>query len=231
MLRWTNRTKTCGEILRDATLVAYFSFDNNSTCDQGPLRINGSFVANSTFVPGRVGQGLEIKNITESTFEVHGLVLLGTSYRTISFAIWIRPYVHQQATIIHLSSQPDGSGWCLAVLGLTKTGQLIAISYDGSLVKVMGPVVPIHSWTHAVVTYSYTHGMLLYVNGTRSVSTSPFKFSSSGQPMHLFLGSPFKGIGCVSMYGSFGLYSGAVDELRVYSRELSAADVAILANH
>ena len=40
-LYYTNRTKTAEEILRDATLVAHFSFDDNSTYDQGPLRING----------------------------------------------------------------------------------------------------------------------------------------------------------------------------------------------
>ena len=38
-LSYTNRSKTADEILRDATLTVYFSFDNGSTADGGPLGI------------------------------------------------------------------------------------------------------------------------------------------------------------------------------------------------
>ena len=51
-LSFTNRSKTPQEILRDATLTAAFSFDSNSTVDEGPLSINGSLIGNTSFVPG-----------------------------------------------------------------------------------------------------------------------------------------------------------------------------------
>ena len=229
-LSYTNRSKNSTEILRDATLVVHFSFDNNSTYDQGPLRINGSLIGNVTFVSGRVGQALEIKNITQSTFEVHGLVLLGESNRSYSFAIWIRPYVQQKCAIIHVSSYANGTGWCLPVVGLNATGQLMAYSNGPLAVGIAGPLVPVNSWTHVVVTYSVGSGMILYVNGTRNNSLAPFFFVSGEQPMHLFMGSPSTGIDCVSSYNSSGPYFGAADELRVYSRELSAANVVVLAN-
>ena len=41
-LSFTNRTKTSDEILRDATLTLSFSFEGNSTFDEGALGINGS---------------------------------------------------------------------------------------------------------------------------------------------------------------------------------------------
>ena len=47
---FVNRSKTSDEILRDATLTAYFSFDGNSIRDQGPLSINGSVAGNTSFV-------------------------------------------------------------------------------------------------------------------------------------------------------------------------------------
>ena len=223
------RTKNSTEILRDATLVVFFPFENN-TYDQGPLRINGSLCGNSTFVSGRVGQGLEVKNINQSSFEVHGLVLLGVSNRSYSFAIWIRPYVQQQSTILHLAMQADGSGWCVPVLGLTITGQLSASSNELNVVSLVGPVVPISSWTHAAVTYNGANGMRLYVNGTLSSTSASLPFNPGGQPMHLFVGSPRSGIALIAGYSNSGPYSGAVDELRVYSRELSDGDVAVLAN-
>ena len=229
-LSFTNRAKNSTEILQDATLVVYFSFDNNSTYDEGPLRINGSHVGNTTFVPGRVGQALEIKNINQSDFSVHGLVLLGISNRSYSFSIWIRPYIQQKSTILHLSDQMNGTNWCVPALGLTNTGQLMSYSYGQGTGNVVGPVVPINTWNHAAVTYSNANGLRLYVNGTLNSSSTAFSFSSGGAPMYLFVSSPISGIGCVSMYDTCGQYSGAVDELRVYSRELSPGDVAFSAN-
>ena len=40
-LSYVSRAKTEIEILTDATLVAYYSFDNGSFCDSGPNKING----------------------------------------------------------------------------------------------------------------------------------------------------------------------------------------------
>ena len=229
-LSYTNRAKNSTEILRDATLVVHFPFDSYSIYDQGPLRINGSLAGNATFVSGRIGQALEIKNVNQSSFEVHGLVLLGVSNRSYSFSIWIRPDVQQKSVIIHLSSQSNGAGWCLPALGLTSSGQLTTYSNSPLAVGVVGPVVPIASWTHAAVTYSVGNGLVLYINGTLTNSLAPFSFVSGGQAMHLFMSSPSSGISCVSGYNISGSYSGAVDELRVYSRELSASDVVALVN-
>jgi hypothetical protein len=40
-LSYVSRAKTADEILIDATLVAYYSFDNGSFYDSGPNKING----------------------------------------------------------------------------------------------------------------------------------------------------------------------------------------------
>lgn len=40
-VQYVSRAKTANEILDDATLVAYYSFDNGSLFDRGPNRING----------------------------------------------------------------------------------------------------------------------------------------------------------------------------------------------
>ena len=229
-LSFTNRAKTSKEILEDATLAVYIPFDNNSTSDKGSLRINGSLVGNITFVPGRVGQAIEISNGNQSNFEVHGLVLLGTSGLPYSFSIWIRPYVQQKSTIMHFAGQADGGGYCLSVLGLTTTSRLMATSYITNPISIVGPVVSINNWTHAAVTYSSTNGMRLYVNGALNVSSTPFSFVSGSHPMHMFVPSPLSGVGCVAGYNNSGPYAGAVDEFRIYSRELSAVDVAALAN-
>ena len=52
-LSFVNRSKSSEEILRDATLILYFSFDGNSIYDQGPLSTNGSVGGSTTFAFGR----------------------------------------------------------------------------------------------------------------------------------------------------------------------------------
>lgn len=44
-VQYVSRAKTATEILDDATLVAYYSFDNGSFLDRGPNRINGVSVS------------------------------------------------------------------------------------------------------------------------------------------------------------------------------------------
>jgi hypothetical protein len=131
---------------------------------------------------------------------------------------------------LYLSNQANGTVWCLPILGLTNTRQLMVYFYNGTTFSLLGPIVPLNSWTHTALTYSRANGLRLYVNGTSSNSAAPFAYVSGGQPMHLFISTPLSGISCAGGYNTGGPYSGAVDELRVYSRELSGGDVAALAN-
>ena len=229
-LCYTNRTRSAGEILRDATLTVHFSFDDNSTYDQGPLRINGSLVGNTTFTIGRVGQALEIQNVEQSYLIVQGLVLYGTSNRPYSFAIWIRPKLQQQSTVVYASASLDGTGWALPVFQIMATSQLISYSWDGAAINVTGPVVLTNSWTHAAVTYSLSSGLKLYVNGTLSDASAPFSYNASGLPMNLFVGSRSSNMGWGLPFNNSDHYCGAVDEFRVYSRELTTGDIVALAH-
>ena len=94
-LSYTNRSKTFSEILRDATLTLFVSFDDNSTSDEGPLKIDGSLAGSTSFTFGQRGQALQIQNGPDSYFTVQGLALLGRDNRSYSFSIWINPTIRQ----------------------------------------------------------------------------------------------------------------------------------------
>ena len=49
-LSYTSRSKTSDEILCDATLTLFFSFDGNPIIDEGPLKINASLGGSTSFV-------------------------------------------------------------------------------------------------------------------------------------------------------------------------------------
>ena len=229
-LSFVNGSKTSAEILRGATLTHSVSFDDNSTIDEGPLRITGSLGGSTSFVSGRKGQGLHIGNVSDSYFTVQGLVLLGRTGQAYSFSIWIKPAVQQRASIIHMSSLSNGTGWYLPIMGLLNNSRLATLSWNGTVESVTGPCIPDNSWTHAAVTYSSASGLRLYVNGSLYNASSPFSSAGSGSPNYLFVGSPRSAIILPKYSDINGQYAGMVDELRVYSRELSPSDISSLIN-
>ena len=230
-LSYTSRSKTPDEILRDATLTVYFSFDNGSTADEGPLGIDGSRSGSTNFSAGRVGDALQINDVSDSYFRVSGLVLSGRSNQSYSLAIWIRFSSLQNSTILQVSAGITGLGWCVPMLTLTSSGQLRAMSWSGSPVAIMGPPIALNHWTHAAVTYSSNNGLRLYVNGTLHNSSLPFSFTASTSANYLVLGSSLAGTSRCGRTPSYnGQYAGFVDELRVYSRELSSGEVLALAS-
>jgi hypothetical protein len=74
--------------------------------------------------------------------------------------------------------------------------------------------VPANTWTHLAVTYDATT-IRLYVNGTQ-VATAP----SSGDL--LASDNPLR-IGGNLIWGEY--YSGLIDDVRVYNRVLTAAEI------
>ena len=89
-----------------------------------------------------------------------------------------------------------------------------------------GPVTPIGVWTHIAYTFSTTNGIQLYVNGTLygSVTTT---YDASGMADTLIFGNPLSGTGCGSSLPNQQFY-GSIDEVRLYSREITATDVSQL---
>jgi hypothetical protein len=232
-LYYFDRVRTPREILDDASLTVYLSFDNYSLNDQGPLRINGHVNGSVNFTEGIVGGALHIDPISDSYVQVTGLVLLGVSDQSYSISIWIRPSERRNSTIVHVSSENNGMGWCIPMLTLTDQGQLIALSWSAGREDLSGPIVPLNGWTHVAITYSRSVGLSLYTNGTVSNSSGAFSFTASGSTRsNLFLGSSLFGTsscGYIPYYN--GQYTGALDEFRLYSRALSENEISELAKH
>lgn len=226
------RAKNASEILRDATLVAYLPFDGNTLRDSGPLAINGTGANFSYTVSGRRNAALAL-SVAGSYVQITGLRRFGIDSWPYSVAIWIYPASVAGGTIMHLSLRTDAAptGWCIPIVGFTSSGQIAILSWNFTNVAVTGPTVPLNSWTHVVGTYSPTNGLRLYVNGTVRGSAGPYSFLAGGGPMTLTLGSSLLGLGaCATGTIQMGQYYGALDELYVYARELTAAEVAAHAN-
>ena len=129
-----------------------------------------------------------------------------------------------------MSDHADGNGWALPMVSLTDAGELATVAWGENGAVVMGPPIPVNMWTHVAVTYSVTNGLRLYINGTLFNSSLPYSFGGSGQPNYLFVGSSRLSVTSGGWSDITGQFSGAVDELQVYSREITTSDIIALAN-
>ena len=162
-----------------------------------------------------------------------GFVLLGMSNYSFSISLWVKPASIRGATLVHLSTEKNGQGRCADVIGLSSRGQIITSGWNTTVQEVVGPVVDANVWTHVVSTFSTTNGVRLYVNGTLIGSKGAIPYRALEGINILTLANPLQAVSGRSCgYNSIatGVYFGYLDELRVYSRELNAKDVFILAN-
>lgn len=120
-------------------------------------------------------------------------------------------------------------------MGFSSTGAIIGqvLTTSGIVATVTGPILPISStaWVPIVQTWSTTNGLKLYFNGTLVSSMTASTFLGSGRtPNYLTLGGCLSGCGvCPSgQIGASSSYTGGLDDVRVYLRELTATDVCAL---
>ncbi|CAF4075554.1 unnamed protein product, partial [Adineta steineri] len=224
----TMRTKSASEILTDATLTTWHSFDSIPLQDSGPLGLITT-TNNVTLATGKVNQALSF-NSTSSYYQIQSFVLLGISNYAYSVALWVKRTSTGGGTLVHLSTQTNGQGWCVTLLGFRSTGEIVATNWASSGKEVVGPVLPINVWTHVASTFSTMNGLRFYINGIYNGTTGVMSYIAAQQAVILTLGNPMTGGSCNSSSIVTGVYSGYLDEFRVYSRELSATNVYTLAN-
>lgn len=250
-LQISRGAKTACEILNDAILTAYYSFDNGIfNLDLSNNYINGYSNGLST-VSGRVSEAYLFQGTT-AYFRSTAFTAYSTS-ESFSVALWVKPYSIAGGTLIHLSTSISGAGTaCFDLLGFSTTGQLIANLYDTYVCcagtcschfsnSIGGPVMAINTWVHIVLTYSSSNGMALYVNGT--LRTYNDGFSSFPSNIYAFTSRPYMIVGSPTTTGTIPTgclvatpalspapYQGLIDELRIYSRELTLAEICSLFN-
>jgi hypothetical protein len=120
------------------------------------------------------------------------------------------------------------------LLGFAADGSIVAqvLTNNATVVTATGPVLTrSSSWTAIVQTWSSTNGLKLYVNNTLVSSVTASTFLASGTtPNYLTLGNCLGGCAVCSngLVGAPGPFTGAIDDWRVYSRELTVSDVCAL---
>ncbi|CAF1188463.1 unnamed protein product [Adineta ricciae] len=230
-MSYVSRAKTATEIFTDATLVAYYSFDNGSLLDSGPNKINGTAVGVSV-TAGRINESL-LFNTSGAYFQAGMFTLLGVIGHEYSISLWVNKLSSAGAggTLAHVSGSSNGTLWCISMLGLTASDEIVGQSWNNSIVAVQGSALVAGVWTHIVTSYSLTNGVRLWINGRLIGSTPQFTYAASNLANWITIGTTFSNaVQCAHGNVAIGQFYGMIDELKVYSRELTSSDVYQLAN-
>lgn len=201
--------------------VAVFSFED--------LQAAGDYRP----VAGRIGQAIEFGG--DDAYVCRGV---GAFHRTdrFSFALWIKPTIHQmRMVVLHRSRAAEDSafrGYSLVLDRGQPTFSLVHF-WPGNAIQVRAvEVLPLGEWTHVAVTYdgsSRAAGVRIYLNGrsstlevvrdrlTRDIVHRAEWGDSDAASVELALGARFRDV---------GFKGGQVDELAVFADELTPLEVA-----
>lgn len=236
--------RTACQIYNDATLTAYFPFNAvGITNDHTVNLFNGISGAATVLSSGRVGQAMNFQSNT-SYFQVECFTSIQINNPPFSIALWINaPSPTSGGSIIHISLLPSGLGWyCYDLLALTSSGSIIVQLMQTSTVvnAYQGPPLPVNTWTHIAILYAQTNGVRIYINGqlaSLSQTVSAIGVQGITDPQYLTLGNnspsgPALSVNCRNGTIPYlpGAFFGAIDDFRLYNRELTNQELCALAN-
>ena len=217
-------TDVYGSTVFDATPDAYWRLDETSGTvakDITPNGANGNYSGGVTLgVPGA------ISGTTDTAITLNGVdglvssALSSTAPSVYSEEVWFKTTTTSGGKIIGFGSSPTGpSGSYDRHVYMINDGQLIFGTWTGQENLVTSPASYNDGTWHLLVATQGSDGMTLYVDGA-VVGTNP-QTAAQDYDGYWRVGGDTTWGGASSDY-----FAGSVDDVAVYSSELSAAQVA-----
>ncbi len=217
---YTAAFTTTGQPAPPPGLVAGYSFDAGSGTTATDISGNGNTgtISGGTWAAGKHGSALSFDG-TSSRVQVPSSSSLTLS-SGMTLAAWILPdssqngfrtIMQKEAAAYYLdASYPDHP--FVPFAGGTFGGSTVSV--NGPSASAVGP------WTHLAVTYNGAI-LRLYVNGVEAAARPMTGLiQSTSSPLW---------IGGTSPYGQY--FDGAIDDVQVFNRGLTAAEVQTIMNH
>ena len=207
---WRNYVSPLPSPLWD-NLTHYYSADN--TTNDAKVTYNGTLVNGATYSTGKIGSAFSFDGINDyMSTDTNSII---NSYFPHSYSCWVNPSSTSGTKIL--------VGNSTSMLGFRGGNNLTFFQYYVNAEKNSGVSISANTWSMVTVTYKGaafgSNNVLFYVNGSL-VHTGSLGMPSGGGK--IFVGS--------NSAGSGGFYGGLIDEVGVWNRTLTAAEVTELYN-
>ncbi len=202
-----------------SSLVGYWTFDDGMAADTAGTS-NGT-VSGATLFPGRVGAGA-------LTFDgVDDYVTMGApAALDITGAVTVSAWVNLDST--QLNRKIAGKGlvgssnyaWQYQLFdsGNSNIGFRVSNQSTFTGCRSQNGDLGLRAWHHVVGTYNGTDTVTVYVDGASVCSYTVIGFGALKSTGNFTIGADSS--------GQDGFFAGKVDDVQVYSRELSSSEVA-----
>jgi hypothetical protein len=200
----------------DPTLVGYWQLDGNSLDNSG----NGNNGTNNgaTPAPGKFGQAMYFNGTSNYVSVPNSSSLSVTT--AITIAAWIKPYNFTTESCVLAKWYQNGSNWSYVLYGKGTANAGFRL-YNGSsnFVQLTGwtdnPII--EKWNFIVATWDNSSGIARVFVNNKLVGTQTGAFSTiltTANPV--WIGN--------DGYNSY--FAGSIDEVAVFSRALSLAEIS-----
>lgn len=194
-------------------------------------------------IQGVVGKGLEFTGEYDE-LRLHKIGLF-EAYDPFSAGVWINTTKREEGktqTIMGNTGQKNNfwRGWDFYLDDENKLNFRLVNSLPHNYLQVRSlDSISLNKWTHVMFTYdgsSKAKGVGLYINGKKAdVNIELDKLYKSILPIkiasHVPDNRPVRVAKSYRLHtGEFGIFKGAMDEIRIYSKELTALEVALVSN-
>jgi hypothetical protein len=219
------RAKSACEILEIATLASRFTFDDPAAplADSGPNLVTSN-ASNYTIVNGHLSQCISFTGSASSYMQAFGFAALVITNQPFSISLWILPQ-----TLSGVLVQISTTNTCLPILAFSSNGSLVAqVSLStGTYQSILNStLLSTTDWSHIVLTWSSANGLRLYKNNVLMGSVgAATRLASSSLVNLVTLGTGSCAAGIIT--GPYP-FSGNMDSVNIFSRELTTADVCTL---
>ncbi len=200
-------------------LVAYYPFDGSGNDVSGNCN-HGTLQGGVTFAPGRNGMAAQFDGVNDYVSVANNSGLDLTNTFTLSAWIFQKGAQARGYRIVDKCPAGIADGWTFDTYGNNSGGRRLRLqAVDLTDHNVVGSTdYTLLAWHHVVATVSETIGKV-YMDGCLDGEGLVGKIPSNN--LDIFIGSPhpYNGTGFVEFF------NGLIDDVRIYNRTLSAAEV------
>lgn len=202
----------------DSGLISRWTADGDASDDHGSN--HGVLQNGTTFAPGKVGQAFSFDGVDDVVLIPHAPSLSFGSRSPMTVDAWV--YRTGSATLMHiLGKRPGcigGPGGINYQMFLERNPVFLGFGGAGGSFQtgaVTGVDLPLNQWTHLAGSYDGS-SFRMYINGTVARVGSPGQTMGPETTADLIIGGS----------GTCNRFAGLIDEVELYSRALSDAEIA-----